>query len=53
MAHLLELFPFLAKAKVLRQWAGIADMTPGLQPGHGPHAGARLLHRRRLGHVGL
>lgn len=32
MAHLLELFPFLAKAKVLRQWAGIADMTPDFSP---------------------
>jgi sarcosine oxidase subunit beta len=32
MAHLLELFPFLARAKVLRQWAGIADMTPDFSP---------------------
>ena len=32
MAHMLELFPFLAKAKVLRQWAGIADMTPDFSP---------------------
>jgi len=36
MAHLLELFPFLAKAKVLRQWAGIADMTPDFSPVMGP-----------------
>ena len=32
MAHILELFPFLSKAKVLRQWAGIADMTPDFSP---------------------
>ena len=32
MAHMLELFPFLAKAKVLRQWAGLADMTPDFSP---------------------
>jgi len=32
MAHMLELFPFLENAKVLRQWAGIADMTPDFAP---------------------
>jgi sarcosine oxidase subunit beta len=32
MAHMLELFPFLARAKVLRQWAGLADMTPDFSP---------------------
>ena len=32
MAHMLELFPFLSKVKVLRQWAGIADMTPDFSP---------------------
>ena len=31
-SDLLELFPFLAKARVLRQWAGIADMTPDFSP---------------------
>jgi sarcosine oxidase subunit beta len=30
--HLLDLFPFLAEVKVLRQWAGIADMTPDFSP---------------------
>ena len=29
---LLELFPFLAKARIVRQWAGIADMTPDFSP---------------------
>lgn len=32
MAHMLELFPFLAEIKVMRQWAGIADMTPDFSP---------------------
>src|SRR5918995_2965576 len=32
MAHMLELFPFLAEVKVLRQWAGMADMTPDFSP---------------------
>lgn len=32
MAHMLELFPFLENAKVLRQWAGMADMTPDFSP---------------------
>jgi sarcosine oxidase subunit beta len=29
---MLQLFPFLQNAKVLRQWAGIADMTPDFSP---------------------
>jgi sarcosine oxidase subunit beta len=36
MAHMLELFPFLGHARVLRQWAGIADMTPDFSPVMGP-----------------
>jgi sarcosine oxidase, subunit beta len=30
--HVLELLPFLARVKVLRQWAGICDMTPDYSP---------------------
>ena len=30
--HALELFPFLSDIKVLRQWAGLADMTPDFSP---------------------
>ena len=30
--HLLELFPFLANVRVLRQWAGLCDMTPDFSP---------------------
>jgi sarcosine oxidase subunit beta len=32
MAHMLELFPFMAELRILRQWAGIADMTPDYSP---------------------
>jgi sarcosine oxidase subunit beta len=41
MGHVLELFPQLAPVKLLRQWAGIADMTPDFAPvmGETPVAG--------------
>ena len=32
MGHVLELFPFLGNVNILRQWAGIADMTPDFAP---------------------
>ena len=32
VSDLLELFPFLSEVKLLRQWAGIADMTPDFSP---------------------
>lgn len=32
MAHMLDLFPFMGELKVLRQWAGMADMTPDFSP---------------------
>ncbi len=28
----IEMFPFLAKAKLMRQWGGITDMTPDYSP---------------------
>jgi sarcosine oxidase subunit beta len=31
-AHTLELFPCLARVRVLRQWGGICDMTPDFAP---------------------
>ena len=31
-AATLELFPFLAQARILRQWAGTTDMTPDYSP---------------------
>ncbi|MDZ7786669.1 MAG: FAD-dependent oxidoreductase [Halofilum sp. (in: g-proteobacteria)] len=32
IAHLLELFPFLAEVRLMRQWAGMTDMTPDFSP---------------------
>ncbi|SLN57340.1 FAD-dependent oxidoreductase [Oceanibacterium hippocampi] len=32
MANMLELFPFLAEMKILRQWAGMTDMSPDFSP---------------------
>ncbi len=32
MADMLALFPFLAEVKILRHWAGMADMTPDFSP---------------------
>ena len=31
-AHVLELFPSLGELRVLRQWAGLCDMTPDFSP---------------------
>jgi sarcosine oxidase subunit beta len=43
-AHMVELFPFLSDVKVVRQWAGMADMTPDFAPimGKTPVAGFYL-----------
>lgn len=30
--HMLELFPFLGPVRILRQWSGLADMTPDFSP---------------------
>ena len=30
--HVLELFPFLAKVRVLRQWAGLCELPPDFSP---------------------
>jgi sarcosine oxidase subunit beta len=30
--HLMDLFPFLGDVKILRQWAGLSDMTPDFSP---------------------
>ena len=42
--HMLDLFPFLSGVKVLRQWAGMSDMTPDFSPimGKTPIAGFYL-----------
>jgi sarcosine oxidase subunit beta len=31
-SHILDMFPFLSGIKVVRQWAGMADMTPDFAP---------------------
>ncbi|MEX1204265.1 MAG: FAD-dependent oxidoreductase, partial [Dongiaceae bacterium] len=32
LADMIELFPFLGEVEVMRQWAGMADMTPDFSP---------------------
>jgi sarcosine oxidase, subunit beta len=32
LMHMLELFPFLSDVRLVRQWAGMADMTPDFSP---------------------
>ncbi|MDR2032844.1 MAG: FAD-dependent oxidoreductase [Azoarcus sp.] len=32
LAHAVEMFPFLANTRLMRQWAGITDMTPDYSP---------------------
>ena len=32
LAHVLELFPFLGEVRLMRQWAGMTDMTPDFSP---------------------
>lgn len=32
MTHMLELLPFLGNLRILRQWAGMTDMTPDFSP---------------------
>jgi sarcosine oxidase subunit beta len=40
-AHVLELLPCVANVRVLRQWAGICDMTPDYSPIIGPVPGVQ------------
>ncbi len=42
--HLLELFPFLANVRMLRQWAGLCDMTPDYSPIMGEVDGIKGFH---------
>ncbi|MEX1056202.1 MAG: FAD-dependent oxidoreductase [Natronospirillum sp.] len=32
LSHAIEMFPFMANLKLMRQWAGITDMTPDYSP---------------------
>ena len=49
--HVLELMPALAKVRLLRQWAGLCDMTPDFSPIMGTTPVDGFLRRRRLGHL--
>ena len=49
--HVLELMPGLSKMRLLRQWAGLCDMTPRLLADHRPDTRRRVLRRRRLGNL--
>ncbi len=40
-AHVAELFPCVKKVRVLRQWAGLCDMTPDYSPIIGPVPGLK------------
>ena len=51
--HTLELFPQLEHARLLRSWAGLCDLSPGLQPDPRADRGRELPRQRRLGHVRL
>ncbi len=53
MGHMLELFPFMSELKVLRQWAGMADMTPDFSPVMGKTPIQNYYIDAGLGHVGL
>ena len=52
-SHVLELMPGIAKMRVLRQWAGLCDITPGLLADHGRYRRRRFPRRRRVGHLRL
>ena len=42
--HALEMFPCLSKVKVLRQWAGLCDMTPTTHPSWARRRRGRIHH---------
>ena len=46
---MLELMPALSKMRLLRQWAGLCDMTPDFSPIMGGTEVGRLLRGRGLG----
>ena len=53
MAHMLELFPFLAGGEGDAAVGRHRRHDAGFQPGHGPDARRELLYRCRLGHLGV
>ena len=50
MASLIELFPFVSRLRMMRQWGGIVDVCPDASPIISEDAGQGLLHQWRLGH---
>ena len=52
-ARVTRLLPFLRDLRILRQWAGICDISVDFSPIMSATAGRRLLRHDRLGHVGL
>ena len=49
----IQLLPFMAKARLMRQWTGLCDMTPDSSPLLGGIGRAELLPDGRHGHVGF
>ena len=49
--HVLELMPAISNMRLLRQWAGLCDMTPDFGPIIGPTPVEGFSCRRRLGHL--
>ena len=50
-SHVLALMPSIDKIRLVRQWAGLCDMTPDFSPIMGLHTCGRVLSRRRMGHL--
>ena len=53
MANALELFPFLSEVTVLRQWAGMCDMTPDFSPVMGETPLENYYIDAGMGHLGV
>ena len=49
--HTLELFPQLERARILRSWAGLCDISPDYSPILGATEVEGFLRQRGLGHV--
>ncbi len=49
----IQILPFMAKARAMRQWAGLCDMTPDSSPLLGRVRGAALLPDGRDGDLGV
>ncbi len=52
-ARAIDLFPFMARLRLLRKWSGVCDMTPDYSPLPGEDAGRAVLPVVGMGHLGL